>query len=158
MTLTIKDVPARMAKVAAAVTKGNRATVEAAALKTKTTIASGAPDRLRNVGKKGAKLGVRYTIRGEGSNVSALVKATGPWPLIEENIPAHLIGPKKKKRGARSGRGGGVVVNGGVFRLVHHPGTKGKHPWAKGVTKAEPVVAKEMSKRTANIAAAAFRG
>ncbi len=156
MTLDVKEVAARMNKVADATKKGTRATVVAAAMKSKVIISSGAPARLRNVGKSGGKLGVRYTISGGDLNPSAKLRATGPWPIIESDIGPHRIGPKKRRGGARSGRGGGVSTPGGVFRSVHHPGTKGKHPWAKGVEKAEPVAAKEMSQKTANIVKAVF--
>lgn len=159
MTLAVKDVAARMRKVEDATKKGTRGTVVAAAMKAKIVISSGAPSRLRGVGRAGAKLGVRYTIRGSEMNPSAQLRATGPWQLIEKDTKPHRIGPKKRRGGSRSGRGGGVAVPGvGVFRSVHHPGTKGKHPWAKGVEKAEPVVAREMGQKTANIVKAAFGG
>jgi hypothetical protein len=32
------------------------------------------------------------------------------------------------------------VINGEVRATAHHPGTKGKHPWAKGVESARPIV------------------
>lgn len=159
VTITINQVAARMNKVADATKTGSRTTVEAAASKAKAIIAEGAPGRLRNAGRNGANLGIRYQIQGAGTDVSARLHATGPWPLIESDTPAHTIRPKKRRGGRRSGRGGGVSVPGvGVFRLVHHPGTKGKHPWAKGVAQASPVVAREMSKKMANIGAAAFGG
>ncbi len=156
MTLDVKQVAAKMNQVADATKKAARATVVSAAMQSKIVIASGAPSRLRNVGKSGGKLGVRYTISGGDLNPSAKLRATGPWPIIESDIGPHRIGPKKRRGGARSGRGGGVSTPGGVFRSVHHPGTHGKHLWAKGVAKAEPVAAKEMSQKTANVVKAAF--
>lgn len=175
MTLTFAEVNGKMSKVAEATKNGTRTTVEGAALKVKATIAAGAPARLRNVGKNGANLGIRYTIRGEGSGVSASVRATGPWPIIESDIGAHVITGKKAGRGAGSrkkraaavnrlnllGIGGikssPIVIPGiGVRAYAHHPGTKGQHPWAKGVARAEPIAAREMSTRMANIVKAAF--
>ncbi len=160
MTITVAQVAGRMAAVDQAAVKGGRVAVSKAALDAKTIIAAGAPGRLRNVGK-GAKLGIRYTVAGAGATTSARLKATGPWPIIESDIGPHLIGPKKKRRrsGPGSGRGGGISIPGvGVRRSAHHPGTKGKHPWAKGVAKAEPVVAKQMNRTTTNMVTAAFRG
>lgn len=160
MTINVSQVAARMKQVDQATVKGARVTVSKAALDAKTIIAAGSPSRLRNVGKSGAKLGIRYTIGGTATSPSARVKATGPWPIIESDIGPHTIQPKKKRRrsGPGSGRGGGIVVGGVVRRYAHHPGTKGKHPWAKGVEKAAPVVAKEMSRQTGNIVRAAFSG
>jgi hypothetical protein len=87
------------------------------------------------------------------------LKATGPWQLIEENTSPHIIRPKRRSKSKGRGAKGAIGIPGiGPRAYAHHPGTKGKHPWAKGVEKAEPLVAKEMSKTMANIATAAFRG
>lgn len=155
MTLKVGEVAARMKAVEDATVKGTRTTVASAALKAKTIIMSGSPSRLRGVGKKGAALGVRYTLSGSEATPSARLRATGPWQLIEEDTSPHEIRPKKRKS---KGRGAIAIPGIGVRAYAHHPGSRGKHPWAKGVEKAEPLVAREMSKKTANIAKAAFSG
>jgi hypothetical protein len=157
MTLNVAEVAGRMRAVEESTAKGMRVTVTAAAMKAKVAISAGAPASLRGVGKSGAKLGVRYTLSGSETNPSAKLRATGPWQLIEENTSPHTIGPKR--RGRARGRRGAVVVPGtGPRAVVHHPGTQGKHSWAKGVDRAAPLVAAEMRKQMTNIAVAAFGG
>lgn len=94
-------------------------------------VAAGAGSgRLRGVGKKGAKIGIRVDPLGK----AVLVRATGPFHLIESKTKAHRI-PK-------DGSPRMVSTPYGVFASVNHPGTKGKHPWAKGVIIATPLVGK----------------
>lgn len=88
--------------------------------------------KLRGVGKKGAKVGVRYDILGD----KALVRATGPFQLIERDTKAHRI---PKVRGARARKRVVVIPGVGVRAWANHPGTKGKHLWAKGVVAAVPI-------------------
>jgi hypothetical protein len=110
-----------------------------AALATKKSVQAFMPDRLRGVGKRGAKLTVRYTEAGSGDSSSALVFVTGPAQLIENDTRAHRI-PKDRARGRRRV----IVIPGiGVRAFANHPGTKGKHPWAKGVTAAQPLISRE---------------
>jgi hypothetical protein len=105
---------------------------------------------LRGVGKKGAKLGVRYTVL----NTTAIVRATGPLHLVERDTKPHVIGPKSRKGKRR----GAVRLPDGQFRgVIHHPGTKGKHPWAKGAEAARPIVADEMSKTAIRAVTEVFR-
>lgn len=115
------------------------------------------PDHLRGVGKKGAKLAVRFVMTdAAGEDASSTIFVTGPAQLIEGDTKAH---PIPKLKGARSKKQtkatrlygpafGGLKTNGkaltlggdAVRRNVWHPGTKGKHPWAKGVEAAMPLV------------------
>lgn len=88
--------------------------------------------KLRGVGKRGAKVGVRYDVLGD----KALVRATGPFHLLERDTKAHQI---PKVRGARARKRVVVIPGVGVRAWANHPGTKGKHPWAKGVAAAIPV-------------------
>jgi hypothetical protein len=88
--------------------------------------------KLRGVGKKGAKIGVRYDLVGE----TALVRATGPFHLIERDTKAHR---EPKVRGSRARKRLLVIPGVGVRASANHPGTKGKHPWAKGVLVAVPI-------------------
>lgn len=106
-----------------------------AALLVKTSVLSQLPTtRLRGVGKRGAKIGVRYDIKGT-QNPTALVRATGPFQLIERDTKAHKIEPKKRRSGKRA-----IVTPQGPRAWAFHPGTKGKHPWEKGVQLAIPKV------------------
>lgn len=94
--------------------------------------------RLRNVGRKGRKLGVRYTIKG-GPTPTAIVSATGPWPLVEENVPAHLI-PRGTRRRDRKKRPHLFFNEHWWTGPVRHPGTTGKHPWGKAWRKSRRYV------------------
>jgi hypothetical protein len=109
--------------------------VSAAALAMKKTIVQGAPSRLRGVGKRGGRLGVRYEVK-RGVEPTAIVRAVGPWQLIESDTKPHTIGPKRRR--ANSRRQAAVLTPYGPRRAVHHPGTRGQHPWAKGVERGTP--------------------
>ena len=109
-----------------------RKAVESAALVTKRTILDGSPARLRGVGTRGARLGVRYDVKGE-QNPVAIVKAVGPWQLIENNTRAHDIKPKRRRSPKKA-----ILTPQGPRRSAHHPGTRGQHPFAKGVERATP--------------------
>lgn len=91
--------------------------------------AAGAPSqRLRNVGKRGARLGVWWDVKDFGANTIGVIRATGPWQIIEWDTAPHQI-PRQRRRGrTRYVR----FPDGGVRRSVQHPGTRGKRPWAKG--------------------------
>ncbi len=90
--------------------------------------------RLRGVGAKGAKIGVRYDVAGP---TAVVVRMTGPAHLIERDTAAHEIGPKRRRA---------LHLVGGDFRasVAHHPGTKGKHPFEHGVALARPLVPRLM--------------
>lgn len=120
--------------------------VEAAALAVEESvdnhIARAAPSRrLRNVGKSGARVGVRYDMRA-GRNPTALVRATGPLHIIERDTRAYVIVPGARRgRKSRAARQAPITFA-GVQPLgtpehpsyrVNHPGTTGKHPFEKGV-------------------------
>lgn len=129
-------------------------TVKTAALAVKTSVlgqiqAAGVRGgRMRGVGKRGARVGVSFTVFGH----SALVRATGPLHLLERPTKAHRIG--RSTRSATSGlplvdasgqdiKRRVVVIPGvGVRAWADHPGTKGKYPWKKGVAAARPIAAK----------------
>lgn len=120
------------------------------ALLTKKSVQVFMPDRLRGVGKKGAKLTIRYNEGSYADGAKALVYVTGPAQLIERDTAKHQIprarGPRARSRWAvlpqavarSSGKG-----ESRVFARVNHPGTKGKHPWAKGVAAALPLINRE---------------
>lgn len=105
---------------------------------TKTSIKGIAPARLRGVGKKGAKLDVRYNVGSYGDDAKSLVFATGPWQLIERSTRAHRI--PRVRASARAKRRVVVIPSVGVRASANHPGAKGQHPWRKGVEAAQPAV------------------
>lgn len=114
-------------------------TVEVAALAVKTSVlaqmaAAGVKDgKLRGVGKKGTRIGVRYDFTGQAV---ALVRATGPFHLLERDNKPHR---EPKVRGSRARRRVLVIPGVGVRAWANHPGSKGKHPWEKGVVAAMPI-------------------
>ena len=91
--------------------------------------ATGGDMKLSGVGRKGARVGAKYTLGG-GSNPTALIKATGPMQLLEHNTRPHIIKPRKR-RGAKA-----LALRGGGFAAaVRHPGTTAKKPFEKGYLK-----------------------
>ena len=103
---------------------------------------------LIGVSRKGAKVGVQALPAPSGD---WLVKATGPFQLLERDTKGHTIpktlaaaGSDKRKRQQRAGfRGRKVLLIPGIGyrRSVHHPGTKGKHPFEHGFDRYSPGVA-----------------
>lgn len=98
---------------------------------------SGGDSRLSGVGKSGAKVGAKYTVRG-GENVTGLVTATGPLQLIERDTKPHVEIPKRASSSRR--RSGPTVLSTpyGPRRSVQHPGTKGSHPFERAVNATIP--------------------
>lgn len=115
----------------------------------------------------GAKLSVQVAERNKTDNV--VVRATGPWQLVEtDNQPHRIIPraykPRNRKRAAKakarmaamsaflgfdvsqhvgSSTAGPKALSTprGPRGAVNHPGTRGKHPWRRGVDAAMPKVA-----------------
>lgn len=103
------------------------------------TLAMAAPRGRLNVGKKGAKVGVRYDTPAPHMVV---VRMTGPAHLLESDTKAHRIPREKIGRGrVRRANTKKIFIPGvGVRAYVNHPGTRGKHPWAKGIRLGLPKV------------------
>lgn len=139
------ELAAKLFKAGAGIDKASRDGLAKSALLVKSSVVAelGGVTRLRGVGKKGSRIGVRYDLRGDGATQHAEVKATGPFQLIERDTSPHEIGPKGKKRG-RNGQSAVRLADGGFRRRVHHPGTTGKHPFARGVARAAPLVPETM--------------
>lgn len=95
--------------------------------------------RLRGVGAKGAKTSVRYDTLSRGA--AAVVYARGPFHLIERDTKPHEITPKRRRG---RGRKRAVLTPQGPRARVQHPGTKGRHPFERGVDIARPAVARIM--------------
>lgn len=121
--------------------------------------AVGSDGRMSHV--KNGKLGVKTTVLES----SGTVEAIGPWQLIEFDTRAHQETGKLPKiggRGATRARKqrdlniafGATGAFSGVRPLrtpfgpryrVQHPGTKGKHPFRKGVEAGEPAAIKRFN-------------
>lgn len=119
--------------------KSKRIAVTKAAQITKDSVDKRLPasKRMRGVGKKGARIGVRYDLDSDGK---ATVRAVGPLHLLERDTKAHKIAPKSRGRGANRKRRDGAIqlADGSIREEVDHPGTKGKHLFEKGVEAARP--------------------
>ncbi len=120
---------------------------------------------LRGVGRHGAKIGVATQVKPAGVRPFAIVKMTGPAQFIEFDMPRHWI-PKTSKTGERMGRRPGgrgkrrqllAFEGGGFAAFADHPGTTGKHPWRKGVTKSIPKTEAAFAEGVADGIRKAFR-
>jgi hypothetical protein len=127
-----------------------------------------------------AAVGVKVTVNKSKTSPSALVAATGPLQIINNNTAGHVIrsaylsggglrsGTSKKFGQLSQAAGPGLSFGRGNFigprkaevinipgvgfrRSARHPGTKGKQTWQLGRKTAEPVIRKEMSGRTFNV-------
>lgn len=141
---TPAQVAAKFAAAADGIARTPRRVTEAAALTVKRSVQAhlvvAAPRGRLNVGRKGARVGVRYTLAGN----TAVVKMTGPAQLIERDTKAHRIPRATVGRGRRQRANTKVVVipGVGVRASAAHPGTRGKHPWEKGLRAALPAIPK----------------
>ena len=101
---------------------------------------------LSHVRRGGAKIGVSFTVTSN----EAIVKATGPLPLLANPIPSHAIPKKGRRRKVLSIPGIGVRAS------AQHPGTKGKDTWNRGREKAKPKVKVAIAKRSDEVVKRAF--
>lgn len=129
-------------------------------------MAMAAPKGTMHVGsKRSARVGVRYDLAP--GKKGAIVRATGPVHLLERDTPAHSIPRLKGTRRTYSATGRKLkkastvrkvverpllVINGRVRTgPVTHPGTKGKHPFQKGVRRFLPGVGEQLEKNVDRI-------
>lgn len=124
-------------------------------------IRAAAPGGTLKLNGKPKKVSVSYKMLTGPGGARARISAQGPMQLIERDTAPHyeprasqksLLRYKvSKKTGAvsvvrRAGRGRGrqgrpLLIPGVGFRTrALHPGTRGKHPFSKGLAKARPVV------------------
>lgn len=136
MARDLFDLAASAGAAAAALKVASKVGVRKAALHVTTEVrteirrAVGGDMRMSGVGRRGARVGASFDVRGD-VNPTALIKGTGAIMLIEKDTPAHRI----PKSGGRKKR---VVIDGHPYHHAFHPGTSGKQPFAKGVAKAGP--------------------
>lgn len=115
--------------------------------------AVGADLRMRNWKTGGGKVNAGYDLDLKPGAYTALFKPRGPIGAVENGTRAHSIsaalgkitgrGSKRAKQqrvydvlfGAKGTFAGAkplVTPAGPRYRVIHHPGTRGKHPWAIG--------------------------
>jgi hypothetical protein len=143
-----------MQAVGLAARKAQRVSVQKAALAMKDAhtaqlMRDTSGGRLRNVGKKGTKLSVRYKLHGNDANPSATVEAVGSWPILNNPTKPHEIRPR---------RGRAIRVGDGFRRSAHHPGTKGKQTWQKAKPKAAKDATAELNKTMTRAVQEAYKG
>lgn len=132
MTRPFSDLPDMLSDTVEAARKGQRRGVQQAALYVTTEIrkniriATGGDMWMSGVGRRGARVGAGYDIKGT-VNPTAFIKAKGPLHLLERDTSPHVI-PRKR----RYGRKRYAAFGGNVYSWVQHPGTRGKHPFERG--------------------------
>lgn len=148
------DMKKRLDRIERDVNRSQRDTETAAALAAKKVQESemksdaGGDLRLSRVRSgKGAKIGARYDRRPDGMHV----RASGPVPLVANDIREHPIPKARRNRRALSIPGIGVRAS------VNHPGTRGKDTWNDGRVKAVPVIRTIIGKRSDATVVAAFK-
>lgn len=176
------DVKRKVTAMANAVERDRRTIVAAgarkAAAKQEDVIRfdSGGDMRLSGVGRRrgragGARLGVRVRIQGN----SAEVLASGPLPLIDRNVPGHVIRSAYVRGAYRTTRTGGQILGPaaptirgdrraviaipgvGFRRSARHPGTRGKDTWDRGKRLGLPAADIEIATETTRRMTQAFR-
>jgi hypothetical protein len=100
--------------------------------------ASGGDNRLSGVGKRGARVGAKYDVKGT-VNPTAIIKAIGPLHFLEHDTSPHEIRPRALRgRGSRKRFTGNRALkfkNGLFAASAQHPGTGAKRPFEKGYLK-----------------------
>lgn len=116
--------------------------------------------RMSGVGKNGAPIGVGYDIlKASNGEAAVRVKVKGKGAhLLERDTKAHTINPKKRRGGAKGGKGAVRLADGSFRRSVRHPGTRGKHPWEKALNQSLPQVPKTIQQQISSALAKAFAG
>lgn len=142
----------KMDRMADELRRAQQVAVQAAALAMTTEVRQSiekvAPGgRLRGVGKSGGKVGARFDMQG---NDKAVIKATGQIQLIERDTKAHSIAPKGAGPRRRGTGKKAVSFNGMAFASVQHPGTRGQHPFERGVEAGKPKAARKIKDATSD--------
>lgn len=118
-------------------------------------------NRLSGVGKRGARVGAEYELRGSAQNPTAYIQAKGPLHLVERDTDPHPIYPRgltysTTRRGniRRRGRTKALKFGGRFATYADHPGTTGQHPfehgWRKAAPKAPKIFQAEVRKAVVN--------
>lgn len=88
-------------------------------------------------------IGVRYDIKGQGTNASAVVYFTGAAHLLLNPTRPHEILPRRRPgvRTRRRQASRALTINGSLRARASHPGTSGKDPGARRAKAAAAKVA-----------------
>lgn len=134
----------KLEKLVVEVGQANRAAINAAALivtreiRTRTAAATGGDMRLSGVGKRGARVGVGYDVKGD-RNATALIRARGPFHLVERDVKPHDIKLRRDTGKRRSGPRALRMKNLGFARSAKNAGgSKGRRPFERGTKAGEP--------------------
>lgn len=155
--------------------RANEKAVFEAALLVKNNVQALAPKRLSGVGKSGANIGVTFNVKTFQGTPTALIRATGPFHLIERDTAPHTIPRTEGSRRTRTSSGRlsvkreatgrstsgrkALLINGDwVTGPVKHPGTKGKHPFERGVRASEPALRGVMRRAQTTSLMQTFKG
>lgn len=122
--------------------------LNAGAMAAKIEMQKGVPTYLRGVGKKGAKIGVRYTLYG---STKAVVRWYGPAHLLNNPNRPHQIRPKK--RGGKKA----LLINGQPVASAQHPGTKGRHFFQNAKPRARKAAGDAYNRTVRNAVTSAFK-
>jgi len=155
------DFARRLDRLGSTVRKAQRPAVTSAALAAKKAqlevmrTDTGGDLRLSGVGRRGARVGVRFFVQGDRE---ALVRATGPVHFVAHPMSPHRIPRQRSARGRRRY----VIVpgadRGGVRSSAQHPGTRGKNTWRRGRRKASVAVENEVVEKMGKAIAQGFKG
>ena len=137
-TVTLAQFSAQLAALPNAIRAAQRQAVSKGALaitqdiRAQISAATGGSNRLTGVGRRGARVGARYDVKGS-VNPTALIRATGPMHLLERGRRGgYEVRPRGRRKRA-------ALRFDGQYAAVTHPGpTGGKQPWARGVTAGTP--------------------
>ena len=115
MSSSVDDLANRLVRGGQEITRANRVGVEKACL----------------AGKNGAKVGVRYHVKGY-TNPVGVIQYTGPAHLANSGTRPHQILPRSRQTTAKGNRRRGSAKalspagNPWAAASADHPGTKGK--------------------------------
>jgi hypothetical protein len=147
MALSPADAAKKMRQTADALREAKRDAVKAAALSATTIIRA----EIKQAAPSGrltprqVRVGAGYQVYGTDAAPYAEIRPRGPIGLIEGDIKAHDIRPRSRRKPKAGSKRTALAIGGNFRAVVRHPGTKGKHPWEKGVGRALKVSGVQMS-------------
>lgn len=144
LTVEMRAVPVRMVLAAAIAVEKSVSQV----------IGQDAPRRQVARGPVGVK---HVVLSPSATSPRVLVKATGALHLLANPTDAHDIDVKHPHGRRYSVRAQALRTPFGPKSKVHHPGTKGKNTWQRGVDRARPAVVEVAEHAAEQAVRAAFR-
>lgn len=91
--------------------------------------------RMSGIGRRGAKVGARYDVKG-AANPTALIRATGPVHLLEGGRRGGYEIRPRSRRGAGRRRGGrppALLINGQFRPSATGGSVSARRVWSRGV-------------------------